>query len=416
MDQYLSIVEGTEPPIHFHRWCLLSAIGALLGRRAYLSHGHITVFPNMYVVLVGVPATRKSTSIKMMKSHLRDIGYAHFSADRSTKEKYLLDLAGEEEVPHDAKKKDFNPDTYSFWGNKSDGPVESFIAADELTEFFGNDPISFAKLLGNLWDYVGAYRDRIKHGKSISIDNPTISLLGGITPSLLSETFPQSLIGQGFFSRILLIYGDPSGRKVSFPSDISSDVITAFQKELLTYLYLNVGKMSMSKGAMRILDHIYNIWKPLEDVRFEYYSNRRFIHLLKLCIIIAIINSHDEIQESDAIEANTILHHAEQVMPKAFGQFGKARNSDVVHKIISFIDVTDRALTLKDIWGAVHTDLEKIRDLVEILSNLQMAGKIQQVTELGRPGFLPIKQTIHKYDSSIFNWNVLTEEERKISI
>jgi hypothetical protein len=65
---------------------------------------------------------------------------------------------------------------------------------------------------------------------------------------------------------------------------------------------------------------------------------------------------------------------------------------------------------MKDIWQHVHSDLESMRQLGEILSGLQQAEKIQGVPELG--GFLPRRKAIGKGMEGMVNFELLTEEER----
>ena len=127
----------------------------------------------------------------------------------------MLDLAGEGITDG------MSPDDIldqNLFGNGNDKPdSEMFIMADEFNDFFGNGNIEFFSLLGTLWDFNGTYRNRIKNGKSVSISNPTVSILGGNTPTGFSLAFPSDILGQGFFSRILLIYGEPNGRRIAFP-------------------------------------------------------------------------------------------------------------------------------------------------------------------------------------------------------
>jgi hypothetical protein len=97
-------------------------------------------------------------------------------------------------------------------------------------------------------------------------------------------------------------------------------------------------------------------------------------------------------------------------MPRALGEFGKARNSDVTHKVLEIIHNARGVVRLKDIWREVHADLEKISQLQDILIGLQQADKIQTIPEVG--GFLPCKKALAALRPDIFNPNLLTQEER----
>ena len=404
---YLEYTDNTESPKIFHRWSAIAGIGAFLGRQYYFQHGHFTIYPNVYSMLIGSPGTRKSTAIKLMRKILVEAGYTTIAADKSTKEKFLLDLAGEGDegaLPTPEELLDKN-----LFGDDNASDAEMFIMADEFNDFFGNGNIEFISLLGTLWDYSGVYRNRIKNGKSVSIKNPTVSILGGNTPTGFSLAFPTEILGQGFFSRILLIYGDPNGKRIPFP--ISPDpehtrVIIEFLRCIKAEVF---GAATLHPVAQKLLERIYKHPPSLDDVRFESYATRRFTHLLKLCLIMSASERCTTITERHVIAANTVLSYTEQLMPKALGEFGKAKNSDVTHKIVQLLDSTSRVLTYKEIWKHVSNDLEKMADLSTLLQNLATADKIQLVP--GGQGFLPKKKVIEQHDSSVLDYSLLTEEE-----
>jgi hypothetical protein len=250
----------------------------------------------------------------------------------------------------------------------------------------------------------------VKNSKSIEIQDPTVSILSGNTPTGFSLAFPVESIGQGIFSRLLLVHGEPSGRKITFPEPPTTEETAIVLDYLVRIRSSCYGTVKLTAGSKSLLDHIYKGWKGIEDVRFESYSNRRFTHLLKLCIIIAACRCSITLSEEDVIYANTILTHAEHTMPQALGSFGKARHSDVSHKLLQILDAAHGLLTLKDLWKHLHTDLEKLTDLADILKNLVAAEKILQ----HQNGFLLKRKLIEESsDSSTVDYSFLTPEERK---
>jgi len=160
-----------------------------------------------------------------------------------------------------------------------------------------------------------------------------------------------------------------------------------------------------------MLDSIYMNWAGMDDPRFDSYENRRIIHLLKLAMLSAAGKESTVIQLEDIIEASTVLTFTENLMPKALGEFGKAKNSGVTHKVMAAIDKTDLPITVQGIWKVVHTDLDNRNQLLEILSNLQVAEKIQPV---GGAGYLPIKKVREEGVEGAVDWTLLTNEERNL--
>lgn len=417
-DLYFTYVKDTEAPTQFHRWSLIAAISALLGRGYYLPYGTNRIFPNSYIMLVGNPGTRKSSAIKTVKKLLSKAGYTHFSAEKTTKEKFLLDLEGLPETFGDTnygdrtarryradRDKGISPEDVlrtlelsSDAGDDNKGPREVFICADEFNEYTGSGNLDFFSLLGALWDWdddSSSYRYRLKNSKSVSIYQPTISILGGNTHTGIQQGFPAEAVGQGFMSRLLFIHGEPSGKKISFPSkppEELGDRISEFIGEIKTKV---VGEAKLTSKATNALDMIYRTWQELEDYRFKHYSTRRFTHLLKLTLVCSAARLSSTIDSEDVLLANTLLTHAEHSMPKALGEFGKSKNSEAAQAIMSRLYEAKKPLPMiPDLWNVVSRDLDRKEQLVDILAGLQTAGKIQYVRDSNPAGFLPAQKPV----------------------
>lgn len=405
--QYLAFASGSEVPVFFHRWSAIAGIGAFLQRDSFIKFGSARIHPNIYSMLIGNPGTRKSSAIKLFKKLLVRAEYKTIAASKTTKEKFLLDLARIDVGT--GNDKDFLDQ--SLFGDTDASPSCCFIMADEFNDFFGNNNLEFISLLGSLWDWEGGYENRIKNGKSFVIPDPTISILGGNTPTGFSAAFPPEIIGQGFFSRLLLVYGEPTGVKIAFPVERDDSELDSLVLRLHQIKAAAPPEYILSTEARQLLEKIYRSWEPISDVRFESYSNRRFTHLLKLCMIHSAAALNSQITVEDAICANTILAHTEYLMPKALGEFGKAKNSDVAQKVMSVLDAATMPLSHVDLWRHVSSDLDKMNDLWLIIQNLQQADKIQNVG--GK--FLPKRKQKVAIGNGLIDVSYLTEEERSMT-
>lgn len=417
MQSYLQYVKNTEPPVIFHRWSLLTAVGALLERNVFYGQDYFTHYPNLYVMLLGESGTRKSTAINLAKKTLAATGYSTFSAEKTSKEKYLQDLADQ----HEDIQEDLTFAT--IFGDGEDAEKDSritpnFIVAGEFNDFIGNGNIEFMSILGNLWDWNGGpYENRIKTGKSIKVPNPTISLLGGNTATGLNLAFPPHAIGQGFFSRLIFIHSAASERRIRnpiFPAiDIASMLREVKQKVK--------GRLTSTDTAEKLLDAIYQRTTAISDTRFSSYSTRRYTQLIKLIIIITAMDLCTEITEDHVLLANTILCHAEQLMPTGLGEFGRSRNSDVAHSMMQFI-ISNRAVltTPQDLWEKFSQDLDNAAQMHDLLHKLTSGGKIiMRTIEMGGhkvTGFLGVNNAIRKEDSTneFVDFSLLTTEEQEM--
>ena len=406
---YISYIGRTEVPAIYNRWAAITGLGALLGRQYTFDHGHFHIVPNIYCMLIGSAGTRKGTTIKLMRKLLEGAGYEAFAAERTSKEKFLMDLAGEStelESPESLL------DQNLFGETSARSDCEMFIAIDEFNDFIGTNNIEFISMLGNMWDYNGLYKNRIKTGKSVEIYNPTVSIIGGNTPTGFSIAFPVESLGQGFFSRLMLIYGEANGERITFPVRPSAAATATITERIREIKRRVVGAAKLGTGAETLFDKIYKSDFKVEDVRFGAYSNRRFTHLLKLTLLTSAARGSSCIEPIDIIYANTILVFAERLMPKALGEFGKAKHADVSHKIIQLAESTHQILTMKMIWKHVNNDLEKMADLGTLLQNLVQAEKLQVVE--GNRGFLPRRSVQNNSVTDMVDFSMLTAEEQRM--
>jgi len=406
-DLYLKMLGPTEAPVIYHRWSFLTVLGAWLGRGYYLPFGASRINCNMYVMLLGNAGVRKTTAIKTAVKLIKEAGYNTVAANKTSKEKFLLDLAGED----DAATLD-DPNALverNIFGLDPNKDSEILIAADEFNVFVGNGNIEFLSLLGDLWDYEGLYENKVKNSKSAYINNPTVSLLAGNTAQSFSLAFPIEAIGQGIFSRLLVVGAKKTGVKLTIPPPPNMEI----RAKLLSILdIMKQGKgtaMELSPTAYNLMDKIYHTHPPIKDVRFESYNNRRLTHLIKLSIINAVCRLNTTINEQDVLRANTYLTYIEHLMPTALGEFGKSADSDITNKIVSLLEESEiPLLDIKAIWHQVYNDLAKPDDLRNIMQKLIYAGRVTAVDHkfVANSKYL----RLNGYEIDL---NFLTEEERK---
>lgn len=413
---YLSYTSKTECPTFFHRWCGLTALAAWIGRDIYFPFGPFRIHANMYVMLVGLAGTKKSTAIKMSAGVLKQAGYNKFAARKTRQEKFLIDLAdGMDNLDDVIGMVDSDILDANLFGSGTSAsdkpPAEVFVAADEANNFIGVNNLDFMGILGDLWDYEGVFDYRLKNSNSVYINEPHINMLLGNTFVGFSKLFPPEAIEQGFFSRILFIYAEPKGRQYCIMPETDGEVLEKLIAKLAEIKSKVKGKVEITPEAYKLLDKVYLSWKGMNDPRFDAYENRRIIHLLKLAMLVMATRLDKTIQVADIIEANTVLTYTEHLMPKALGEFGRSRNSSVTHKIMEFIDKADKPVTVQGIWKVIHNDLDNRNQLLEILGNLQVAEKIQAIAG---NGYLPVRKVREEGLEGAVDLSLLTDEERDL--
>lgn len=400
---YMEFVGASEAPTLYHRWTAVSILGTLIGRKLKLPFGHGEIYPNQYIMLMGSPGTRKGTAMNIGRRLLRDIGYKRFAPDRVSKERFLMEMK-----PRSA---DFLEE-----GNTDlsilafDEPFELYAFAEEFTDFVGQGGMEFMTMLTKLWDNMEEYTHPKIHGKSIMVEKPTVNLFGGNTVQGFALAVPPEALGNGFMSRVIFVHAEPTGRKITFPLPPCPSL-----KETLCQHLKMIDKMqgtaTISEEAMPILERIYHEFKNVDDHRFQHYSTRRFTHLLKLSLIIAASSLRSVLSRQDVLQANTLLHYTELRMPKALGEFGRSKYSDVANMILEYLNRTTKPVQFNDLWKLVQKDLAKTTDLLDVLKGLQVANKVQVVNKNGKQHYLPHTQILESWDPSLLDESFLTQEE-----
>jgi energy-coupling factor transporter ATP-binding protein EcfA2 len=377
----------------YHRWSLIAAIGATLGKQYYLPFYNYRIFPNHYVLLIGNPGARKSTAIKTAKKLLARSGYNTFSADKTSKEQFLVDLEGREKRQADEIKEGKLPD-YLLSSPEDSIPRECFIVADEFNVFLGRGNLDFIGDLGNFWDWdsESPFTKKLRNSSTVSIYQPTLSILGGTTHDSFAEAFPPESVGQGFLSRLILVYGEPTNKKISFPKPppqaLELEILNSFSRIKKDIR----GEAKIAKEAELALDTIYKSWKDLEDFRFKYYSSRRFSHLLKLCLVVSACYYSTVVTIEHVLIANSILSYTESLMPKALGEFGKNKNHLAVSAVMELLYSASSPVSTHSILSRVGSHFSSQKELTQCLQKLIQESKIQYVSERG--GFLPLQKAV----------------------
>jgi len=408
-ERYFSYIGLTESPRLYHRWTAVSIIAALLGRRLFIPFGHDNIYPNHYILLVGDPGTRKGTAITPGKRLLRSSGYNKFSPDRLSPERFIIELENSSriEVPTEDGLIELENITL-------EETSELYVNIGEFGDFIGDGNLNFIRLLTNLWDNLPEYKHPKIHGKSVAVPKPTVNIFAGTTSQDIATAIPIEAIGQGFFSRFILVHGEALGRMYSRLPEKDPEERKVFAKELVKIRETMEGELIVPDSVWGLLDKLYKGFIDIDDYRFKHYSTRRYTHLLKLSMTIAAMRCSQTLSEEDCINANTLLHYTELRMPKALGEYGKAKNADVTNNVMHIIRSARIPPAMRDIYKKVAQDLNKLTDLQDIINNLKQAGKIEVVDVLNenRKGYAAKSQVQKKWDSAFINDSFLTTEER----
>jgi hypothetical protein len=319
---YEEYVANTESPQELHRWVGLSSIAAVLRKKVYFALGRILVYPNIYCVLVGPPAVKKSVAIKFGKDLLAKIPDIHLSSDATTPEAFIQDLAG-------AVATEQMPDGRIFVH------CSLSVISRELEVFLGQK-ITNTKMLVLLTDLFDSPEDdwkyRTKHGKSDVIPSVFLNILAATTPDSLASSLPLSAVGSGLISRIIFVYSDKRGKKVPIPELGEED------KKLEAALLEDLFIMSRLAGVYQFSPEAREYWiawynnfegqnpsRICLDPTFSYWYERKPTQVLKIAQLIAASKTNELIITPEYLElAISYIGSVEPAMGKAFSGVGRS--------------------------------------------------------------------------------------------
>lgn len=387
-ETYLNYLEDTESPKIFHAWSGVAAIASCLGRRNWLDFNNDQLFANHYIFIMGPPATRKSTGVKIAKKLVEAGTGVRFAPDDTSGRYQGLITAMEGDMDNDVPDELAAMDAATLAANlerlneiqvQSDVRDAHVMAAfaSELMTFLGTNSMDMLRMLLKVWDGED-YRYQLK-ATAANLTEPLLTLIGCATPTQIAHGLPPEAIGQGFMSRVILVYASEKEKFV--PRQPPFNLQTGEKlREFFNYLYYNFnGVFTESPEAAELIDKLYTVEFPINDPRFVFYVERRQTHLLKLSMIMAAGRTSHTIEEIDVINAHTLLRHTELRMPDALGEFGMSPLALCKQRLLEFITHTKDPLTENVLWAVMHRDMKQI-DFQNTLSELTNSGKIAKVT------------------------------------
>ncbi len=387
---HLAYTDNTESPKLMHIWSAIASASACMGRHVWLDFGIGTVYPNMYILLVGPPGTRKNTAINFATKLIRDVTSVRFAPDDTAGQRQGLIAAIEgstdDSLQDEALQKLDIDDVLSVIesiGNTQVALTGSdrhtiFVLATEFGSFMGQNNLDLTRFLCKLFDGED-YKYQLKK-ESMNLKEPLLSLIGGTTPTDMSLILPPEAMGQGFMSRIILVYGAKKEKHVP-PSQASLDTSqVAYLQE--TYGWLNSelkGEMIISQAASDLLDSVYAKPVKINDNRFMYYCERRQSHLMKLAMILCGCEKQRVLQTAHVREADYILAMTEQLMPEALGEYGLSPLATARQKLVEFVQYAGQPVSANVLWTVMRNDM-KLVDFHNSMSALCNAKKLMEVT------------------------------------
>lgn len=363
LEAYLAYTAESRSPEEYHLWTGISSIAAVLRRNVLFDMGYFLLYPNMYIVLVG-PAGRckKSTAMRIGKSVFREIPGVDFTADSTTRERLIQDLAT----------------------SHKDGQSPLTAHSSEFASLLTSSQMDMVVFLTDIYDCPLEWSHKTKTGGTQKIKAPYLNLLGATTPEWIARAMPLDTIGIGLTSRIIFVYQDTPRMKKAMPQLSPAQIqLHEMLKQDLSHIATLHHQYVFNSEA----EEFYESWdmkhlmNPNEsnDPRLNGYYERKPMHLIKLAMIVAASSRDDRILTvTDLQHAIALFDRIEPMMTKVFANVGKNPLAVDIEDTFATLLAMEDGCSLGELLDRFKHSVRK-EELIEVLDTLLTIGKVKLI-------------------------------------
>jgi hypothetical protein len=304
---------GLEAPGLFRKWAAISTVAAALEQKVWIMSPTV-LHPNLYVMIIGHPGTGKTRTIRVSRALYAGLTEPHL-APLSMTWSSLVDCMTT------SKRIIIQP---------PGDPLEYqslYICADEIGTFIHKYENEMTDGLSHFYDAGPYSQQRRTNDLKIKIPMGHLNLLCGSTPQNLTALMPEKAWGQGFTSRVIMVFSDER----TIGDDFAPRIETKLEDLAYDLSVINnlIGQFTVTE---QFRDAVNN-WRALGEPptpnhpRLLHYVTRRKAQLYKLAMVASV--DRDNALVLTAADFNTALGwliEAEGEMPAIF-QAGAA-NAD----------------------------------------------------------------------------------------
>lgn len=311
IQRFVEATDGFPSPVLYRKWAGLAVVSSLLSRRVWTDTiGGSPLYGNLFIVLVGGPATGKSVSIERARSVLKPYDTSVALGPNSiTPEAFIRRLAQTFIDPE--WKQETHANSYA-------------ILVGEIGTFLKEPNVPFMQGLADLWaNQSPDWTNDTKTKGTDYIYDPYVTLLAGAQPGWFAKVITRDVLRMGLPSRIHFVYSKEKPQIELFQRRNLEKQLANFSPELLP-LREAKGYWPFTPAAQRLLKHWQSSGQPRDNQSLkewpkilEDYCARRLEHAGRLALVVAASNhpGHGSIEESDLAEALSMLFEAEIDLP-----------------------------------------------------------------------------------------------------
>jgi Protein of unknown function (DUF3987) len=375
LEKWQHYMRDIESPNQFIDWGFVHLVSSALQRRVWMYSdpmtylpGSMSLFPNLFTILVGPPSTGKGRVILQEMSIVKHSQLQRVDASGTLKPMipYAPDTTTQEALiqsiaqcikPTTIKLPDGTKKAYSH--------SSCVFLVEELEVLMRKNTEDIVNMLNKLYDS-GDYHYKTKgHGED-KILNVCVNIMAGTTPEGIRNLISTRIIGTGFTSRVIFVYA-PAPRFYRAFEGLDQSQQQAYNDVLghVKNLANVVGEVRLSPDALRYYKDVYESGKLLKDKvntdhRLEYYYGRKRVHWLKLSMGFHYFDQVDSnIIEQPTLEKTlNFLNSTEVDMHEVFRGGGRNVLHDTALQIHQYLTINGPT-SFRKLWFKFSCDVKK---------------------------------------------------------
>jgi hypothetical protein len=186
IDFYVEETAKVPSPEIYRLWSAITAISGVLERKVWTTGSAGPIYPNLFTVLVGPPASGKDNAIRPIRDLWAKVNGLNLSPDNVTKAALIDALAKALRTVI----------------NASTGEAMSFscmvVPCPEFGVFFTHHDLEFLSVLNHIYMSPQMYREERRTAGVIEVTKPHLIMLSGTQPDYLNSFLPDEAWGMGF--------------------------------------------------------------------------------------------------------------------------------------------------------------------------------------------------------------------------
>jgi hypothetical protein len=374
---YLTYSAGNEAPQVFHDWCAIMTICNALGRRVWVNQGLFRVYPHLYLMLVGNPASGKSFAMSLARRLVTEIGSIHIAPSIVTREAITLEM-GSDKPPC---RKEFKGPDDKLWTFS-----QCSFFSDELLNLLGRTPEPIMNFFLEAWSQDIINVGTKGKGNDVII-NPCVNLLGCMTPDVTSSLIKQQLLSTGFMRRVIWVNSSARGEPVPRPqyTEAQKGAYAACLQRGRELLKIS-GEFTWEPEAAEYFDSWYRLNHKrmnapgVTSVMVNMLRSRdQFV--LKVAMATTLAHTNELVLRRPALEfAVTMLENIEDAAFRTFEHTGRNELAFLSTKIADFVaSNTSGPTPIKQVYLLAHADAN-MAETDAVINHLVQTERLKRCT------------------------------------